>query len=61
MTALADLISGFAALLKPGEGKDVELTDCTTVARPVDPPYPRSFTNGLKIDRLAANSGLALP
>ncbi|MDV9193852.1 ISL3 family transposase [Streptomyces sp. Wh19] len=61
MTALADLIRGFAALLKPGEGNDVKLTEWVTAARAVDLPYLRSFTNGLEIDRLAVDAGLTLP
>ncbi|MFF7648238.1 MULTISPECIES: ISL3 family transposase [Streptomyces] len=61
MTALADLIRGFAALLKPGEGNDVKLTEWITATRAVDLPYLRSFTNGLEIDRLAVDAGLTLP
>jgi hypothetical protein len=36
MTALADLIGGFAALLKPGEDNDVKLTGWITAAHAVD-------------------------
>ncbi|MEJ8641059.1 ISL3 family transposase [Streptomyces sp. MS1.HAVA.3] len=61
MTALADLIRGFAALLKPGEGNDAKLTEWITAARAVDLPYLRSFTNGLEIDRPAVDAGLTLP
>lgn len=61
MTALADLVGGFAALLKPGEGNDVKLTEWITTARAVDLPHLRSFTNGLEIDRPAVNAGLTLP
>ncbi|MFE1989850.1 ISL3 family transposase [Streptomyces mirabilis] len=61
MTALADLVGGFAALLKPGEGNDVKLTKWITAARAVDLPHLRSFTNGLEIDRPAVNAGLTLP
>jgi transposase len=61
MTALADLVGGFAALLKPGEGNDVKLTKWITAARAVDLPHLRSFTNVLEIDRPAVNAGLTLP
>ncbi|WP_456293485.1 ISL3 family transposase [Streptomyces azureus] len=61
MTALADLVRGFATLLKPAEGNDVKLTEWITAARTVDLPHLRSFTNGLEIDRPAVNAGLTLP
>ncbi|MDQ0408781.1 transposase [Streptomyces sp. DSM 40167] len=61
MTALADLVRGFAALLKPAEGNDAKLTAWITAARAVGLPHLRSFTNGLEIDRPAVNAGLTLP
>lgn len=61
MTALADLVRGFATLLKPAEGNDVKLTEWITTARAIDLPHLRSFTNGLEIDRSAVNAGLTLP
>ncbi|MFE5038446.1 ISL3 family transposase [Streptomyces sp. NPDC056683] len=61
MTALADLVRGFAALLKPAEGHDVKLAEWITAARTVDLPHLRSFTNGLEIDRPAVDAGLTLP
>ncbi|MFD5475224.1 ISL3 family transposase [Streptomyces sp. NPDC127105] len=61
MTPLADLVRGFAALLKPAEGNDVKLTEWITTARAIDLPHLRSFTNGLEIDRSAVNAGLTLP
>ncbi|MGW9031869.1 ISL3 family transposase [Streptomyces sp. NPDC055722] len=61
MTALADLVRGFAALLKPAEGNDVKLTEWITAARAVDLPHLRSLTNGLEIDRPAVDAGLTLP
>ncbi|WP_459254007.1 ISL3 family transposase [Streptomyces sp. NPDC059373] len=61
MTALADLVGGFATLLKPAEGNDVKLTEWITAARAVDLPHLRSLTNGLEIDRPAVNAGLTLP
>jgi transposase len=60
-TALADLVRGFAALLKPAEGNDVKLTEWITAARAVDPPRLRSLTNGLESDRPAVDAGLTLP
>lgn len=61
MTALADLVRGFATLLKPAEGNDAKLTEWITAARAIDLPHLRSFTNGLEIDRPAVNAGLTLP
>ncbi|WP_260462229.1 ISL3 family transposase [Streptomyces sp. TRM72054] len=61
MTALADLVRGFAALLKPAEGNDVRLTEWIKAARAVDLPHLRSLTNGLQIDRPAVDAGLTLP
>jgi transposase len=61
MTALADLVRGFAALLKPAEGNDAKLTAWITTARALDMPHLHSFTNGLEIDRSAVNAGLTLP
>lgn len=58
MTALADLVRGFAALLKPAEGNDVKLTEWITAARAVDLPHLRSLTSGLEIDRPAVDAGL---
>ncbi|MFF7145437.1 hypothetical protein ACFZB5_30195 [Streptomyces nodosus] len=45
MTALADLVRGFAALLKPAEGNDVKLTEGITAARAIDLPHLRSLTS----------------
>lgn len=61
MTQLAELVSGFATLLKPAEGNDLKLTDWITTTRATALPHLRSFTNGLKIDRPAVNPGLTLP
>ncbi|WP_455753410.1 ISL3 family transposase [Streptomyces avermitilis] len=61
MTQLADLVSGFATLLKPVEGNDVKLTEWITTARAAALPHLRSFTNGLELDRPAVNAGLTLP
>jgi transposase len=61
MAALANLVSGFAALLKPAAGNDVKLTEWIAAARAADLPNLHSFTNGLKIDRSAVDAGLTLP
>ncbi len=61
MTALADLVRGFAALLKPAAGNDVKLTEWITIARAADLPHLRSLTNGLEIDRAAVDAALTLP
>ncbi|MFD0286453.1 ISL3 family transposase [Streptomyces lutosisoli] len=61
MTQLADLVCGFAALLKPAEGNDVKLTKWITSAHAVALPHLHGFANGLEIDRLAVNAGLTLP
>ncbi|MGW6483597.1 ISL3 family transposase [Streptomyces sp. NPDC055059] len=61
MTQLANLIRDFAAPLKPAQGNDVKLTAWITTARAADLPHLRSFTNGLEIDRPAANAGLTPP
>ncbi|MEI5097716.1 ISL3 family transposase [Streptomyces sp. PmtG] len=61
MTQLADLVRGFAALLKPAEGNDEKLTDWITAVRAAALPHLRSFTNGLETDRAAVNAGLTLP
>jgi hypothetical protein len=61
MTALADLVRGFAALLTPAAGNDVKLTEWITAARAVDLPPLRSLTNGLEIDRAAVDAALTMP
>lgn len=61
MTALTDLVRGFAALLKPADGNDAKLTEWIATARAIDLPYLRSLTNGLEIDRAAVDAGLTLP
>lgn len=61
MTALADLVRGFATLLKPAKDNDVKLTEWITAARAVDLPHLRSFTTGLEIDRAAVDAGRTTP
>ncbi|MGV9567864.1 hypothetical protein [Streptomyces sp. NPDC003480] len=51
MTAIADLVGGFAALLKPAAGNDVKLIEWIAAARAVDLPHLRSLTNGLSSTR----------
>ncbi|MFH8492159.1 ISL3 family transposase [Streptomyces longisporoflavus] len=60
-TQLADLVGGFAALLKPAERNDAKLTEWITNVRAAALPHLRSFTNGLEIDRAAVDAGLTLP
>ncbi|MEU5547510.1 ISL3 family transposase [Streptomyces sioyaensis] len=61
MTKLAELVRGFAVLLKPAAGNDLKLTGWITTVRAADLPHLHSFTNGLKIDRPAVNAGLTQP
>ncbi len=61
MAALADLVRGFAALLKPAEDNDVKLTEWIVTARAAALPHLHSFTNGLELDRPAVDAGLTLP
>jgi hypothetical protein len=61
MTALAGLITSFAALLVPGPGNDARLRRWTTGARAADLPHPHSFTRGLDLDIQAATAALTLP
>ncbi|MBP2334723.1 transposase [Saccharothrix coeruleofusca] len=61
MTALADLVRGFAALLTPAAGNDAKLSEWIAEARTANLPHLRSFTNGLEIDRSAVDAALTLP
>ena len=61
MTALPDLVRGFATLLTPAAGNEVKLTEWIATVRAVDLPHLRSLTNGLEIDRSAVDAALALP
>lgn len=61
MTVLADLVRGFAALLKPAAGNDMKLTEWITAARAADLPHLRSLTNGIEIDRSAVDAAMTLP
>ncbi|MEY9873279.1 hypothetical protein ABH931_002761 [Streptacidiphilus sp. MAP12-33] len=61
MTELACFVGEFAGLLFPAEANDAKLTDWITQVRAVDLPHLHSFANGLELDRVAVNAGLALP
>ena len=61
MTALAGLITSFAALLVPDPGNDARLRQWTTDARAADPPHLHSFTRGLDLDIQAATAALTMP
>ena len=61
MTALARLVTTFAALLSPANGNDAKLTDWILDARAANLPHLHSFCNGLQIDRSAVNAALTLP
>ena len=61
MTALASLITSFAALLAPDPGNDARLRQWITGARAADLPHVHSFTRGLDLDIQAATAALTLP
>jgi transposase len=61
MTALASLITSFAALLAPDPGNDTRLRQWITDARAADLPHMHSFTRGLDLDIQAATAALTMP
>ncbi len=61
MTALADLIHGFAALLEPADGNAALLSTWITAAQTEDLPHLHAFTRGLERDRAAVDAALTLP
>jgi transposase len=61
MTALASLITSFAALLAPDPGNDARLRQWITDARAADLPHLHSFTRGLDLDIQAVTAALTLP
>jgi transposase len=61
MTALAGLISSFAALLTPDPGNTGRLHEWITAARAADLPHLHAFTRGLVLDSQAATAALTLP
>jgi hypothetical protein len=61
MIDLADLVTGFAQLLKPSSGNDSRLDDWITTVTAADLPHLHAFTRGLAQDRDAVGAGLTLP
>jgi transposase len=61
MTALAGLVTSFAALLAPDPANDGKLRQWITGARAADLPHLHSFTRGLDLDIQAATAALTLP
>ncbi len=61
MTALASLITSFAALLAAAPGNDRKLRQWITDARAADLPHLHSFARGLDLDIQAAAAALTLP
>ena len=61
MTALASLITSFAALLTPAPGNDGRLRQRITNARAADLPHLHSFARGLELDIQAATAALTMP
>ena len=61
MTALASLITSFAALLAPDPGNDDRLWQWIAGARAAGLPHVHSFARGLDLDIQAATAALALP
>jgi transposase len=61
MTALAGLISSFAALLTPDPGNAGLLAQWITAARAADLPHAHAFARGLGLDIQAATAALTLP
>ena len=61
MTALASLISSFAALLAPDPDNADGLQQWTAAARAADLPHLRAFANGLDLDIQAVTAAVTLP
>jgi Transposase len=61
MTALAGLITSFAALLVPDPGNDARLRQWITDARAADLPHVHSFSRGLGLDIRAVTAALTMP
>jgi transposase len=61
MTALASLISSFAAMYHPDPANEDKLQQRITDARSADLPHLHSFTRGLDLDIQAATAALTLP
>lgn len=61
MTALADLIRHFAALLDPADANAALLSTWITSTQTEDLPHLHAFTRGLEKDRAAVDAALTLP
>lgn len=61
MTALAELVREFAALLSPALGNETVLTKWISDVRAAGLPYLHAFTNGLELDRTAVDTCLTTP
>jgi len=61
MSALASLVTSFAALLVPDPGNDARLRQWITSARAADLPHVHSYTRGLDLDIQAATAAFTLP
>ncbi|MFC9261252.1 transposase [Streptomyces hydrogenans] len=61
MTALADLIHGFAVLLDTADGNAALLSTWITTAQTEDLHHLHTFTWGLEKDRAAVDAALSLP
>jgi transposase len=60
MRILADLVTGFAALLDPDERNEAELKEWTGLVQASDLPHLHSFVRGLEQDHDAVVAGLTL-
>lgn len=61
MTALADLVASFAAMLAPCDDNAELLTDWITGVRDEDLPHLHAFTRGLDRDRAAVDAARTMP
>ena len=61
MTALADLIHTFAALLRPAQDNPEKLNTWITAVQAEDLPHLHAFTRGIDRDRDAVNAALTCP
>lgn len=61
MTALADLIHGFAALLDPADGNAALLSTWITATQTEDLHHLHTFTRGLEKNRAPVDAALTLP
>jgi transposase len=61
MTALAQAVRAFAALLDPHEGNAEHLDRWITTVRSADLPHLHAFTRGLDFDKDAVRAAVTLP